>query len=196
MDYDGSNTLTAKIDMSSVASQIDGAATYRGAHYEIVSKVAYLIGVPKEIFEKDNNSLMIDIYKKLDMDKRARIIHNLCRMRTQLEIYFLKICKGIQQENRSMMAMPEYLPTKLFQQLDDDGVSIYVHLRDPSPFLFNINSNIKSRIHNCKNLFPDWVDWKYLSEVFIMPGGTTEEGTKESAAFYYEHQDNIHISNI
>ncbi len=122
MDYEGNETLTAKIDMSSVISQIEGAASYRGAHYEIISKVAYLIGVPKEIFEKDNNSLMIDIYNKLEKDKRARIIHNLCRLRTQLEIYFLKVCKGIQQENRSMMAMPEYLPTEIFQQLDNDKV--------------------------------------------------------------------------
>ncbi len=190
MDSNRDEILTAKIDMSSVISQIEGTASYRGAHFEIVSKVAYLIGVSRDIFEKDSNSLMTDTYDKLDREKRARIIHNLCRLRTQMEIWFLKICKGIQQENRSMMAMPEYLPMEIFQQLDNDGVNIYVHLREPSPFLFNINSNIKSRIHNCKNLFPDWVDWNYLSDIFIMPGGTTEEGTKESAAFYYDHQSN------
>ena len=188
MDYGEHEALSNRIDLSSVISQIEGETTYRGAHYEIVSKVAYLIGVPKNIFEKDNNSLLMDMYNKLDMDKRARIIHHLCRLRTQLEINFLKVCKGIQQEGRSMMSMPEYIPTDSLQRLSDDGVDIYKHLHEPSPFLFNINSIIKSRINNCRSIFPDWIDWKYLSDIFIMPGGTTEEGTKESASFYYENQ--------
>lgn len=188
MDYESHGSLNINMDFSSIISQLEGSTSYRGAHFEIVSKVAYLIGVQKNIFEKDSNFLMIDTYNKLDMDKRARIIHHLCRLRTQLEIYFLKVCKGIQQEGRSMMSMPEYIPTESLQQLSNDGVDIYKHLHDPSPFLFNINSNIKSRINNCQNIFPDWIDWKYLSDIFVMPGGTTEEGTKESAAFYYANQ--------
>ena len=188
MDEERNDGLTANIDLAGVLSQIENTSEHYGAHYEIVSTVAYLIGVPKKVFELETEPPKLEIYTKLDRDKKARIIRNLCRMRTQMEINFLKICKGIQQENRSMMAMPEYLPTDVMQQLHEDGVEIYIHLHEPSPFLFNINTNIKSRISNCRSLFPDWLDWNYLQPIFIMPGGTTEEGTKSAAAFYYENQ--------
>ena len=159
-----------------------------GEQYEIVSRVAYLIGVGKHFFEKENEPPKIEIYEKLEKEKKARIIRNLCKLRTQMEIYFLKICHAIQREGRSMMAMPEYLPTECFQALDHDGVQIYVHLKDPSPFLFHINRTIKERINNCKDLFPDWINWNYLSDIFIMPDGLTEAGTKAAAQQYYENQ--------
>ena len=159
-----------------------------GEQYEIVSKVAYLIGVGKIFFEKEHEPPKIDIYEKLEKEKKARIIRNLCKLRTQLEINFLRVCHGIQREGRSMMAMPEYLPTECFEQLDHDGVQIYVQLKEPSKFLFHINRTIKERINNCKDLFPDWINWAYLSDIFIMPDGLTEAGTKAEAQFYYENQ--------
>ncbi|MCR5769703.1 MAG: hypothetical protein K6G87_00565 [Butyrivibrio sp.] len=160
-----------------------------GEQYDIVSKVAYLLGINKRIFENENEPPKIEVYKKLELDKQARIVRNLCILRTQMEHNFLKICQGIQQEGRSILGMPEYMPTSAMQTLSDDGVDIYVHLKDPTPYLVNLNKNIKSRINNCRNLFPEWINWDYLSEIFIMPDGLTEEGTKKAAAFYYENMN-------
>ncbi|MCR4739244.1 MAG: hypothetical protein K5886_03165 [Lachnospiraceae bacterium] len=158
-----------------------------GEQFAIVSAVAYLIGVPKRIFENENEPPKIEIYQKLDSDKRARIIRNLCILRTRLERYFLKICQAIQRENRSMIGMPEYMPIDVMQQLKDDGIDIYKNTKDPSPFLFSLNQNIKDRINNCRSLFPAWLSWDYLSKIFIMPDGMTEEGTKKAAEIFYEH---------
>ena len=176
-----------KIDPSvfTLSSQPEGEAY--GEQFEIVSKVAYLIGVPKRIFENDHEPPQIDIYNSLDREKKARIIRNLCILRTQLERYFLKICHGIQREGRSIMGMPEYIPTDVMQSLSDDGIDIYRNLKDPNPFLFNLNQNIKNRINNCRGLFPDWMNWEYLSDIFIMPNGMTETGTKAAAEFYYNN---------
>lgn len=156
-----------------------------GEQYEIVSKVAYLIGVPKRIFDNEHEPPKIEIYNKLEREKKARIIRNLCSLRTQLERNFLKVCLGIQREGRSMIGMPEYISGDVMQQLSDDGIDIYRNLKEPSPFLFNINQNIKNRINNCRDLFPDWLEWEYLSEMFIMPDGLSERGTKSAAEFYY-----------
>ena len=84
-----------------------------------------------------------------------------------------------------MIGMPEYLPEKCFRSLSEDGVDIYKYLAEPTPFLIHINTCIKERINNCKDLFPEWLNWNYISELFIMPGGTTEEGTKKAAEYYY-----------
>lgn len=56
--------------------------------YEIVSTVAYLIGIQKQFFEKEESFFMPDIYNKLDQDKNARIVRDLCILRTQIERNF------------------------------------------------------------------------------------------------------------
>ncbi len=158
-----------------------------GEQFEIVSRVAYLIGVPKRIFENEAEPPKLEIYNKLELDKRARIIRNLCILRNRMEIYFLKICQGIQREGKSIIGMPEYMPIDVMEQLRNDGIDIYKNLKEPSPFLFNINQNIKNRINNCSSLFPNWLNWSYLSDLFIMPNGLTEEGTKQAADDFHQN---------
>ena len=51
---------------------------------------------------------------------------------------------------------------------------------------------IANRINNCKNLFPIWLNWSYIRQLFIMPGGTTEKGAKGAAADYYAHRQSHH----
>ena len=168
-----------------IPADINLSSESYGQQYDIISKVAYLIGVPKKIFENENEPPKIDIYNRLELEKKARIIRNLCSLRTQLERSFLKICQGIQREGRSIIGMPEFIASSTLQQLSEDGIDIYRNLKEPTLFLININQNIKSRINNCRDLFPDWLEWKYLSDIFIMPDGLSETGTKKAAEFYY-----------
>jgi len=65
--------------------------TYKDSTYEIVSKVAYLIGVPKRIFENEHEPPKLEIFEKLDKDKNARIVRNLCMLRTSIERNYKKI---------------------------------------------------------------------------------------------------------
>lgn len=177
-----------KIHFSELMPEFESRGMNRSDNkYEIVSKVAYLIGVPKRIFDNENEAPKIEIYNNLELQKKARIIRNLCILRTQLERNFLKICHGIQRENRTMIGMPEFLPTECFAALSDDGVNIYQHMNEPTPFLIHLNTNIKERINNCKDIFPHWLNWDYLSSIFIMPNGTTDKGTKSAAEFYYKN---------
>ncbi len=185
------NNTVFPTQMAEALSNIDVGlpeGTDHGEHYEIISRVAYLIGVEKRIFENDHEPPRIEIYEELNKEKKARIIRNLCKLRTELEINFLRICKGIQQEGRGIMNMDKYMPIERMEELNEDGVKIYVDLKEPSKFLFNLNKNIKERINNCQDLFPEWLNWKYLSEIFIMPDGMTEAGTKAAAQEYYENQ--------
>lgn len=185
---DVSNSFGTSLDFSDVIAMINDEAGYgHGEQYDIISKVAYLLGVNKRIFENDHEPPKIEIYKKLELDKKARIIRNLCLLRNQLEHNFLKVCQGIQQEGRSILGMPEYMSIDAMQALSNDGIDIYSHLKEPTPYLANLNMNIKSRINNCRDLFPQWINWDYLSEIFIMQDGLSEEGQKKSAAFFYEN---------
>ena len=59
--------------------------------FDIVSKVAYLSGVPERFFINEEKRLQLSVYTKLDRDKNARIIRNLCIVRTAIERGFKKI---------------------------------------------------------------------------------------------------------
>ncbi len=160
-----------------------------GEQYIIVSKVAYLLGVHKRIFENEFEPPKIEIFNELEGDRNARIIRNLCMLRTQLERSFQKVQHTILSEDRSIQSMPEYLSADAMKQLSDDGVDIYKNLYDPRRFLITLNINIKSRINNCKALFPEWLNWEYLSDVFIMPEGDTGEGALKAAKEYYANME-------
>ena len=54
-----------------------------------------------------------------------------------------------------------------------------------SDHIVEINSIISNRINNCKPLFPIWINWQYIRELFIMPDGLKEAGTKDAVSVYY-----------
>ncbi len=58
--------------------------------YELVSKVAYLIGVPLRIFENEHEPPKLELYDQLERDKNARIIRSLCIIRTAIERNYKK----------------------------------------------------------------------------------------------------------
>lgn len=61
---------------------------YKDSTYEIISKVAYLIVVPKHIFENENHSPKLEIYNELDGDRNTRTIRHLCIIRNSIERSF------------------------------------------------------------------------------------------------------------
>ena len=168
--------------------QEDERIRYRNSTHEIVSKVAYLIGVFRWHFEDPNEPLRLDIYEKLDALKNARVLRNLCIVRTAAERWFGKINEQIQKEYKSIYTVPEYIPQEALQQLSTDGVFLskrsgthLVHL------IIELNRYICDRVNNCKELFPVWLNWSYIRDLFIMKNGLTERGTKEAADVYFKH---------
>ena len=67
---------------------------YKDGKREVVSTVAYLIGVPKHIFEREYEPPRMERYTELEQDKTARIIRNLCMIRTAIERNFKNINIG------------------------------------------------------------------------------------------------------
>lgn len=90
--------------------------------HEIVSKVAYLIGIPREHFETENEPFRWDLYKELDAAKNARLLRNLCVVRASVERWFAEISERIQKEYKSIYTVPEYIPQQALDQLSLDGI--------------------------------------------------------------------------
>ena len=161
---------------------------YKDSTYEIVSKVAYLIGVPRRIFENEHEPPKMEVFERLEQDKAARIIRHLCIIRTAIERNFKHINEKMRFDYTSIYNLPEYIPQDSMTQLSSDGI---IFVRKSSKKLchhvIEINKLIADRINNCKKLFPLWLNWQYIKNLLVMPNGLTEGGTKAAANIYYSH---------
>ncbi len=157
--------------------------------YTIVSTVAYLLGVPERIFQNEFGSPRPEIYERLEKERSARIIRNLCMLRTAIERNFGYINEKMTFEYKGLMSMPELIPIDAIAQLEREHINIVKTHSKLVHYVIDINRLIMDRINNCKDFFPMWLKWQYLREIFIMPNGLTEEGTKEAANTYYMNKN-------
>lgn len=159
---------------------------YSGRAYIIISKIAYLIGVPKHIFENEHEPPDWDIFTQMETNKSARIIRHLSILRTAIERNFIYINQQMKVEYKSILSLPQFVPADSINQLLADGINFMKKSNTRlSGHVVEINRIISDRINNCKNLFPLWLNWNYVREIFIMPNGLCEEGTKSAAEVYY-----------
>ena len=178
-------SLFAATDTESVEIE---RSEYRNSTYGLVSKVAYLIGVPERIFENGHEAPKHEIFLELEKNKSARIIRHLCVIRTAIERNFRRINDKMRTDFCSILSVPEYIPPESMAQLNSDGINfIRKSSTKLADHIVEINRLISDRINNCKSIFPLWINWQYIKELFIMPDGLTEEGTKAAADIYYAH---------
>lgn len=158
---------------------------YENSTYAVVSTVAYLIGVPKNIFENEHEPPQMETYERLDKLAPARIMRNLCVLRTAIERNFGKIFKAMREDLKNLHSLPDYIPQACLRQLREDGITVEKANTLPAQYIIDINRLICDRINNCKDLFPLWLKWDYIRQLFIMPGGQTEAGIRKAAGDYY-----------
>ena len=166
----------------------DERVAYQDSTHEIVSKVGYLIGVPKFRFEDSRHRLKLDIYDTLEKNKTARIIRNLSIVRASIERNFGKINEAMRKEYKTIFTIPDLIPRDVLDRLEMDGIALS---RKGNPklgdYIIEINRLIRDRINNCKSIFPGWLNWEYLRDMFNMKNGLTEAGIKEAANVYFSH---------
>lgn len=117
------NPIPNEVFDNATSPLTDDRAAYKDSTYEIVSKVAYLIGVPKRIFDNEHEAPKVEVYNRLDSDKTARIIRHLCIVRTAIERNFKRINERMRFQYETILSMPEYVPQESINQLSLDGVN-------------------------------------------------------------------------
>ncbi|MBR2421338.1 MAG: NYN domain-containing protein [Oscillospiraceae bacterium] len=162
---------------------------YENSTYLIISRVAYLIGVPKKIFENEHEPPQLEIYRELEKDRNARIIRNLCMLRTAIEQNYKKINDQMYYDVKNLHSLPDLVPQESLRGLMADGIEIEKSNYKLTQYLIDINRYITNYINNCKGLFPIWVEWDYIKKLFIMPNGLNEHGLKAAAVDYYSNKN-------
>ena len=143
--------------------------TYKKNQTEITSRIAYLIGVKEEylgqFFEDDADR------KKLETET-CMVIRNLCMLRTKLLTNYTRTESAFRYELMNLDRMELYKDE--VKALEKCGVSIIKANYRVNKYIVDINSVIANRIDTCRTDFPDWIEWKYIKKMFIMPNGTKE----------------------
>lgn len=158
---------------------------YISEKYEIVSKVGYLIGVHKEIFENENEPLRIEIFHEMQNNKSCRIIRNLSIIRTNLERNFAAINTAMRYDLKNLNSLPEFVSQDSLKELANDGINIIKANRSTQKYIIDMNMLIRDNIGNCKDVFPIWINWSYIRRLFIMPNGSLIKGIESAARDYY-----------
>lgn len=152
--------------------------------YNIVSTMAYLIGVDEKFFsDNDLANFELCIYNELQKNKEAEIIRYLCHVRTGLIKYFGKIKERFKQGN-DIGTVPDYICSEYVNKLEEYGIKLRKGRPEIYEYIIDINKNILAKIYYVKDLFPLWFNWEYIRELFIMPNGTKSKYVKNEIIRY------------
>lgn len=168
-------------------NSFESQRAFRESTHEIVSTVAYLIGVPMEKFSSDHHAEADTIFSNLGNDPNAVIIRNLCILRTSIIRKFKQISEQMKYGFKTIYSVSEYIPMECLSALSKNGIQLgQKSTLKLSDYVIEINRFISDRINNCRSLFPMWINWEYVRDLFIMENGLDEEGEKKAASIYYE----------
>ncbi|MCR4616473.1 MAG: NYN domain-containing protein [Clostridiales bacterium] len=138
---------------------------------EITSKIAYLIGVKEEYLTQffDDYEEEVKILEK----SSCFVIRNLSILRTKLLTNYMRTENAFRYDLMNLDRMDMY-KTEV-KALERCKVNIVKANYRVNKYIVDINDIISKRIDECRNLFPDWIEWKYIKRMFIMPNGTKED---------------------
>lgn len=156
---------------------------------DVVSCVAYLIGVAERFFHPSIQMFYHDVYERLEKEHGARIVRNLCMLRTKLEQNYRAINTAMWSDLRNLNSLPDLVPMECLDALSEEGVQLIQANRKLSDYLVDIHKLLLQHIHRCKDIFPEWVEWGYIRSLFIIPGAQTVEGNAAAVQRYYGQID-------
>ena len=131
----------------------------------------------------------MDIFQELDKNKHARVVRNLCMIRTAIEQNYSTLNYQMKWELKNLYSFPDIISLDTLKQLEADGISLVEANCKLNQYIININKLIADRINNCKSIFPIWLEWTYIKELFIMPNGYSESGICKAAKEYYTNRN-------
>ena len=164
--------------------ETEDKSAYRNYSKNIALTVGFLLGVSDESLMKrlDNPAEYLPIKEALEKNEDAVAIRHLNNIRSNLILHFKEVSLNLRNMNATFIPLDR---TELFK--DDfrvlNRMSIYIITGKPdiNEYLKRINNEIVRRIDKIEKLFPDWVRFRHIRTMFIMPNNTEEESKKFQA---------------
>lgn len=148
----------------------------------LVTTMSFLLGIDSRII---HNSFP-ENYKLLDelfTNNKARIIRYLCRIRTVLMQKFKHVDREIMYELKNLDTM-QYFKKCHLKELKELGIDIVKSNHRAGQYQIDVNQYIAENIDGIRDLFPDWLNWEYIKDLFIIPHYTKQDVLKKEFAKY------------
>lgn len=134
----------------------------------IVLTVAFLIGVRKSAYQAVYGNENSELISSLENSKEALTIRYLCKLRTTLMQRFKKTDDAIVYDFKNLDGI-EWYDAENISRLEKWGYSIILANKRAADYAVHFNTLIHDNIDICKDLFPDWIVWDYIKDLFIIP---------------------------
>ena len=141
---------------------------YENYKVDIVTTIAYLLGIKEHILEGEESKFNKDLLSELNKNKDANIIRYLSILRNE----FLKNAKEIKNRRFNLIPMdqmPDIISVDAIKYLRENGLEIIHPNFDANGHLAFVNQYIIEKIEKVKDLIPSWVKWEYIKSIFTMP---------------------------
>lgn len=135
---------------------------------ELVTTIAYLIGIKKHIVEQCFDAECHDLLQSLYQSKPATTIRYLCKLRTTLFLKYKKTDIEMRYNLKNLNTLDWY-DCENIKQLETWGIPIIKANHRSEKYMVDLNTLIANHIGAAASLFPDWVEWKYIKELFVIP---------------------------
>lgn len=135
---------------------------------EVVTTVAYLIGVKKSALETSFREECPDTLDKLYTDKNATIIRYLSKLRTSLFQHFKKTDNEMHYNLKNLDRL-EWYDKENITQLRKWGIEVIQANYRSEKYMQDFTRLINEHIDKCADLFQDWVNWEYIRDLFYIP---------------------------
>ena len=135
---------------------------------EVVTTIAYLIGVRKSALETSFREECPDTLDKLYADKNATIIRYLSKLRTSLFQHFKKTDDAMRYDLKNLYSLDWYDHDNI-KQLEKWGVQIIQANYRSEKYMQDFTRLINEHIDSCAGLFYDWINWDYIRDLFFVP---------------------------
>ncbi len=133
--------------------------------WEIVTPVSYMIGVKEEVIDEYLDS---EILKQLKENKEACIIRYLNRLRTTMFQKFRKTDDEMRYNLKNLNTI-EWFDHDEIKKLEKWGCRLLMANTRSEQYQLRFQELINEHIDNCRSLFPEWVNWDYIRELFVIP---------------------------
>lgn len=154
----------------------------------IVSTVAFLIGIRKDELNRLYGEECSELITSLESNRDALVIRYLCKLRTALMKNFKKTDDKLRYEFQNINVQP-WFDSDNIDYLEREGIKVVLLNKRANDYNLHFNALIVKHINNCRSVFPDWIEWSYVKSLFIFPKYTKELSSKQEFEKYMSNID-------
>ncbi|MCM1269789.1 MAG: hypothetical protein NC247_04060 [Ruminococcus flavefaciens] len=121
---------------------------------ELVTTIAYLIGIKNHIVEQCFDSECHDLLQSLYQSQPATIIRYLCKLRTTLFLRYKKTDSEMRYNLKNLNTL-EWYDNENIKQLEKWGIPIIKANYRSEKYMLDLNTLIANHIDAVASLFPD-----------------------------------------